>query len=49
MIKQSYNLIKWGSEFSSYDTELGKMTSQIELLTQTFSQKFFLRVTNLNL
>ena len=29
----------------SYETELCKMTSHFELLTQTFLQKFFFRVT----
>ena len=36
-----------GSEFSSYGTELSKMTSHFELLTRKCLQKFSFRVTNL--
>ena len=39
-------LIIWGSEFSSYEADLRKMTSHFELLTRKFSQKLFFRVTN---
>ena len=35
-----------GSEFSSYGTELRKMTSHFELLTRKLLKKFFFRVTN---
>ena len=35
-----------GSEFSSYETELRKMMSHFELLTQKSLEKFFFLVTN---
>ena len=34
---------------SSYETELDKMTSHLELLTRKYLQKFFFRGTNLTL
>ena len=43
-------LIKWGSEFSSYEIQLRNQVTEItlhlELLTRKFSKKFFFRITN---
>ena len=38
--------MRGGSEFSSYEAELRKMTPYFELLTRKYFQKFFFRVTN---
>ena len=35
-----------GSDFSSYETELRKMMSNFEILTQKYLQKFIFYVTN---
>ena len=41
--------ISWGSDFSSYEIELQKMTSHHELPTRRFLKKFFFWVTSTTL
>ena len=46
--RSRYLLVRYGDHHEEMEIELRKMTSHLELLTQTFLSKFF-RVTNSNL